>query len=138
MTDVSAAQSLLVRLGPAARAVSANAHAPFSGFHVGAALATAGGSDFAACNVESASYGLTQCAERNALGSAVAAGVKPGEITGLVVYLAGEQPLPPCGACRQVMVELMQADSVVVSFCDSGETLSWTLHELLPQAFLGR
>lgn len=138
MTDTGGTAAVVARLGPPARAVSVHAHAPFSGFHVGAALVTGDGSEFAACNVESASYGLTQCAERNALGSAIAAGVKPGEIRSLAVYLAGDHPLPPCGACRQVMVELMHADALVVSFCDSNETLSWTIQELLPQAFLGR
>lgn len=138
MTEASKSRQVLEQLGPAARAASRHAHAPFSGFHVGAALATENGTRFSACNVESASYGLTQCAERNALGSAVAAGMKPGEASSLVIYLAGDTPLPPCGACRQVMAELMQADAIVVSFCDTSATLSWTVQELLPQAFLGR
>lgn len=138
MTNADHARSVLERLGPAARQVSANAYAPFSGFHVGAALASDDGAEYAACNVESASYGLTQCAERNALGSAVAAGVKPGQVNSMAIYLPGDKPLPPCGACRQVMVELMHAGAVVISFCDSGETLSWTVEELLPQAFTGR
>jgi len=138
MSGPADSKAILEELGPAARAVSAHAHAPFSGFHVGAALATGQGAEFAGCNLESASYGLTQCAERNALGSAIAAGIKPGEVNRLVIYLAGGQPLPPCGACRQVMVELMHADAVVVSFCDSDEVLSWTVQELMPQPFLGR
>jgi cytidine deaminase len=131
-------RSLLKQLAAPARSVSANAHAPYSGFHVGAALLTHDGRVFAGCNLESASYGLTQCAERNALGTAIAAGVRPGEISALAIYLPGMTPLPPCGACRQVMVELMQADGPVLSFCDSAEVLSWTAAELMPQAFTGR
>ncbi len=129
---------LVATLRPAARAASANAHAPFSGFHVGAAVRTASGDVYAACNVESASYGLTQCAERNALGSAIAAGVTPGEVQALLVYLPGDEPLPPCGACRQVMRELLAPGARVVSCCDGDEVLDWSVEALLPDAFLGR
>ena len=138
MTDRMDEQGVSGTLGPAAKAVSAHAHAPYSGFHVGAALMTGSGALFQGCNVESASYGLTQCAERSALTAAIAAGVKPGDIKSMAIYLPGESPLPPCGACRQVMVELMSPDGIVISLCDNPETLSWTVSELLPQAFLGR
>ena len=125
-------------LRDAARIASNHAHAPYSGFHVGAALRTASGAVHAACNMESASYGLTQCAERNALAGAIAAGMKPGEADVMVVYLPGDEPLPPCGACRQVIAELMAPDTLVVSCCDSEATQAWTLAELLPGPFLGR
>lgn len=138
MTEAIDTQAVLAQLGARARAASANAHAPYSGFLVGAALAVDDGTVFTACNVESASYGLTQCAERNALGSAVAAGTRPGQVNRLVIYLPGDTPLPPCGACRQVMAEFMPPDAVVVSCCDSDATLSWTVRQLLPQPFLGR
>ncbi len=130
-------EAAVAALRPAARAASANAHAPYSGFHVGAALRTVEGTVFAGCNVESASYGLTQCAERNALGAAISAGVKPGETSMMVIYLPGSKPLPPCGACRQWMVELMQPAALVVSCCDGEATQAWQLADLLPGPFLG-
>ena len=129
--------ALVAALAPAARAASANAHAPYSGLRVGAALRTANGAVHAACNVESASFGLTQCAERNALGTAVAAGVRPGAADALLVYVPGDRPLPPCGACRQVMRELLATDAVVVACCDTEAVLAWSLEALLPDAFTG-
>lgn len=135
--DSEGVLAVLERLGPPARAVSARAHAPYSGFHVGAAMGTVSGEVYAACNVESASYGLTQCAERNALGTAIAAGRMPGEVNAAVIYLPGDAPLPPCGACRQVMIELMAPAALVVSICDSDRVLAWTIEDLLPDAFLG-
>ena len=135
--DTQAIASALARLRQAAKAASARAHAPYSGFHVGAAVSDADGRIYAACNVESASYGLTQCAERNALGSAIAAGVQPGTLEAIVIYLPGEKPIPPCGACRQVMRELMAPDAFAVTCCDGDAVQAWTLEELLPDAFLG-
>ena len=138
MTDSVAIAELVARLKPEAKRVSANAHAPYSGFLVGAVLETKTGQYFAACNVESASYGLTQCAERNALGSAMADGVQPGEVVAVLIYLPGNEPLPPCGACRQVMIELLAPGACVVSCCDSDRLASWAIEDLLPDAFLGR
>lgn len=138
MSDHSVTGELVDRLKPDAARASGHAHAPYSGFLVGAALETKDGRRFAACNVESASYGLTQCAERNALGSAVADGVRPGEVTGLVIYLPGNEPLPPCGACRQVMAELMAPGAPVVACCDGERLAAWTIDQLLPDAFRGR
>ncbi len=135
--DSQAIASALERLREAAKAASARAHAPYSGFHVGAAVADADGTVYAACNVESASYGLTQCAERNALGSAIAAGARPGTLEAIVIYLPGGEPIPPCGACRQVMRDLMAPDAVAVTCCDGDAVQAWTLEELLPDAFLG-
>ncbi len=135
--DSEAVEAALEQLRAPARAASARAHAPYSGFHVGAAVADGDGSIYAACNVESASYGLTQCAERNALGSAIAAGVRPGKLRAIVIYLPGDVPIPPCGACRQVMRELMAPDAFVVTCCDGDAVQAWTLEELLPNAFLG-
>lgn len=133
--EESGPPDLLAALVPAARTASARAHAPYSGFRVGAAALTATGTVHAGCNVESASYGLTQCAERNALGTAVAAGVLPGELTALLIYLPGPAPLPPCGACRQVMAELLAPGATVLSVCDGDARRSWTVEELLPDAF---
>lgn len=127
--------TVLAALGNAARQASAHAYSPHSGFLVGAAVLDDQGRVHIGCNVESDSYGLTQCAERNALGAAIAAGVGKGQMTALLVYLPGEQPLPPCGACRQVMMELLSAEAQVVSVCDSGQSLSWRCDELMPDAF---
>ena len=85
----------------AARAARERAWAPYSQFRVGAAVATRDGRVFQGCNVESQSYGLTNCAERTALFAAVAAGVKPGEFTQLAVIGDSADPVAPCGACRQ-------------------------------------
>lgn len=116
----------------AAEARSA-AHAPYSGFRVGAALEGVSGAIFKGCNVESASFGATICAERSAL----AAGVTAGE-TGfrrLVVVTGGTRPVAPCGICRQALMEF-GGDLEVVSVA-GGEEASWRLSELLPEAFRG-
>jgi cytidine deaminase len=87
----------------AAAAAMRNAHAPYSKFRVGAAVRTEDGRIFAGCNVENASYGLTICAERNAVFAAVAAGAK--RIAAVAITASGPQPPFPCGACRQVLAE---------------------------------
>ena len=102
------------RLRAAAGVAATRAHAPYSKFRVGAAVWTASGAIVPGCNIENASYGLTMCAERVALGAALAMGERP-----LAIALAcpdappgaGEAFLSPCGACRQVMVELLPADA---------------------------
>ena len=126
---------LRTRLEEAARRSCGGAHAPYSGFMLGAAVAAQDGSIHGGCNVENASYGLTSCAERNALSAARAAGSR--DFSALLIYAAGEKLFQPCGACRQVMAELMPPDAVVISCCDSGEQ-QWTVAELLPDAFFLR
>src|SRR5712671_7894670 len=105
----------------AARAAREQAYAPYSNFQVGAAALTRDGRIFAGCNVENASYGLCNCAERTALFSAIAAGCKRGEITHLAVVADTEKPVAPCGACRQVMFELGGAQLVVVQVNRRGD-----------------
>ena len=117
-----------------AREVATRAYAPYSGCRVGAALVAEDGRVFFGCNVENASYGLSICAERVAIGTAVAAGVR--RITALAVTACmGDPPEPrtftPCGACRQVMAEFMDAEAPVT--VDGAGT--FRLGELLPQAF---
>lgn len=116
----------------AARQVMEQAHSPYSGVCVGAAILDDQGRVFTGCNVENASYGLTICAERMAVGQAVAAGSK----TWVAVAIATNRArsLPPCGACRQVLMEFAPT-LPVVSTGTSGEPVEWTLDELLPHAF---
>jgi len=123
----------LERLIDEARTVSEKAHAPYSGFQVGAALLAEDGSVHVGCNVENASYGLTVCAERSAVTSAIAQGVKSFHAVAIVTN--GERPVGPCGACRQVLAEFA-SDLIVVSEA-GGLRKRWTLGELLPSPFEG-
>ena len=117
----------------AAWAARDNAHAPYSHFQVGAALRTAGGAIVAGCNVENAAYPSSMCAERTAICAAVAQGLKPGELTALVVVTEADTLTPPCGACRQVLAEFAQ-DLPVLLVNRRHRTLHG-LADLLPHAF---
>ena len=117
-----------------ARAASTRAYCPYSKFHVGAAILTDDGQIFAGCNVENASYGLTICAERNAIFSAVAALAVLPVITAVMVYTPTSIPTAPCGACRQVINEF-GPDAEVLCVCDGPESIRMTLSALLPEAF---
>jgi cytidine deaminase len=119
------------RLVQAATEAQANAYAPYSGFRVGAALQADDGRIFIGANVENASYGLTNCAERVALGSGVAAGARRFER--LVVVSDGSPPSAPCGACRQALAE-MGTDLQVEAVGPEGSR-RWRLAELLPDPF---
>ena len=110
-----------------------NAYVPFSKFKVGAALLTKSGDIFTGCNVENSSFGLTVCAERVAMFTAAAAGVRPGEITMLLVAADTEDVTSPCGACRQVMAEF--EIPVIVMANVRGDMRKVTLDELLPFSF---
>ena len=115
---------------------ASHSYSPYSKFRVGAAVMGDSGQAYSACNVENASFGLTQCAERAALTAAISAGESPGSMPYLVLYIPGQQAHPPCGACRQVMRELMSRDSVVYSFCDSDDMRSWSASDYLPDPFM--
>jgi cytidine deaminase len=116
----------------AARGASARAYCPYSRFRVGAAVLTGDGTVVAGCNVENASYGLTVCAERNALFQAVALGHT--RVRAVAIYTPTPTPSAPCGACRQVINEF-GPDAEVLSVCDGPDVLQTTLAELLPDAF---
>ena len=116
-----------------ARDVAAKAHAPYSKFQVGAALRTVAGRVFTGCNVENASYGLTICAERNAIFHAVAEEGPGMSIATLAVVCIGQE-FPPCGACRQVIAEFATPETTV-RFLQNGALVSMTVAELLPSAF---
>jgi len=122
----------LRRLVAAAQAASTHAYAPYSRFAVGAACVTADGRIFAGANVENASYGLTICAERNAVFQAVSAGQR--DITAIVVYTPTAAPTTPCGACRQVICEF-GADIAVYCCCDGPEVRTFAAGDLLPDRF---
>ena len=115
----------------AARRVRAHAYAPYSGFTVGAAVLDAGGSIFTGANVENASYGLSVCAERSAIASAISAGSR--RLVELVVFTDAKPPSAPCGACRQVMREF--GPDMVVTAVGPGGVRTWRMSELLPDAF---
>lgn len=117
----------------AARAAMKNAHAPYSNFKVGAALRTATGKIFAGCNVENASYGMTNCAERTAIFSAVAQLGGAMEIAEIVVVCEQDAPCAPCGACRQVIYEFGPSALVYFKSADGWKTLR--ISELLPEGF---
>jgi cytidine deaminase len=115
----------------AARAAQAQAYAPYSNYRVGAAIETLDGRVYVGCNVENASYGLTNCAERVAVGAAVTGGAR--RFRRLVVVTDSDPPASPCGACRQVLAEF-GPDLVVESIGPLG-TRRWVLGELLPASF---
>jgi cytidine deaminase len=113
----------------AARAARDHAYAPYSGFRVGAAV-LADGRIVPGCNVENASYGLTVCAERAAVFAAVGAGVR--RIDAVAVVTDADQPVAPCGACRQVLHEFGPGMAVILA---GREIRRFTLADLLPDAF---
>ena len=107
------------------------AYAPYSKFLVGAAVRAESGKIYTGCNIENASYGLTVCAERNALFAAVGAGER--KFTALCVVGDTEAPISPCGACRQVMAEFKVPRIILANL--KGDVKEYTLEELLPLGF---
>jgi len=122
----------LLQLEKSARAAIKSAYAPYSKYRVGAAVLGASGKIYSGCNVENASFGLCNCAERTAIFTAIAAGEQ--SVDAIVVYTPTRTPAAPCGACRQVIREF-GPDSLVISICDSAKRLTATLPALLPAAF---
>jgi cytidine deaminase len=116
----------------AARQARRRAHAPFSGFKVGAAIETADGAIVTGCNIENASYGLTMCAERVAIFKALSEGHRG--FRRIAVVTGAASPTPPCGACRQLLWEF-GGDLEVILANLRRETARYRLGELLPHAF---
>ena len=117
---------------PEALRVREHAYAPYSNFKVGAALVGESGKVYHGCNVENSSYGLCVCAERSAVARAVADGER--RFKGIVIATQSEPPSPPCGMCRQTLVEFA-ADLPVVLVNDKGARVETSLDELFPMSF---
>lgn len=112
--------------------VRENAYAPYSNFQVGAALMAEDGNIYVGTNFENASYGLTICAERNAIGTMVASGAR--KIKGIAV--SSENGVTPCGACRQVILEFADKYApVYIVSAQTGEVRETTINQLIPDAF---
>jgi cytidine deaminase len=124
-----------VALVRAARAARKRAYAPYSNFRVGAAV-LAGGELYRGCNVENASYGLTVCAERNAVGAAALGGAR--RLDAVAIASGTRPPTPPCGACLQVLAELGGPATRVLLAGPRGAPVRTTLGDLLPHAFSKR
>lgn len=120
------------RLVEAARVASRSAYIPYSRFPVGAALFLESGEIISGCNVENASYGLTICAERNAVFQMAARGHRT--FVAMAVYTPTQEPATSCGACRQVLNEFAP-EALVISVCDGPGVIEMTVAELIPHAF---
>ncbi|AEP10877.1 MULTISPECIES: cytidine deaminase [Chloracidobacterium] len=116
----------------AAREARRQAHAPYSGFSVGAVVQARSGKLYTGCNIENASFGLTVCAERVALFKALSEGER--QFQAVVIATDATTPTPPCGACRQVLWEFC-GDIRIISAGPQGKTAEWSLAALLPAAF---
>jgi cytidine deaminase len=124
----------LIQLASEARE---RAYAPYSGFRVGAALLARSGQVYTGCNIENIAYSPTLCAERVAVGAAVAAGERPGGFEAIAIVSDDPAPATPCGVCRQVMQEIAPGARVIMASApEKGNgRLEMTVEELLPSAF---
>lgn len=116
-----------------AKEVSSNAYVPYSKFKVGACLITEDDSEYCGCNFENVSFGLTICAERNAIGTAIANGHT--KIKAIAIYSPNEDNCLPCGACRQVLAEFIAGEDIDVITEVKGEPKIYKLSYLMPESF---
>lgn len=112
-----------------------NAYAPYSNYHVGACVKTKDGKYHIGANIENASYGLTNCAERSTLFHVYSLGYRQDDIESMALVTGGNTLGTPCGACRQVMVELLKRDIPVVIANKNNQAMVTTIEELLPYSF---
>lgn len=118
-----------------AQEVIKNAYVPYSNFRVAAVLKLKNGETLTGINVENAAYGLSNCAERTAIFSAYAKGIRKEDIESIMVYTDKDYFVSPCGACRQVLSELMESDSDVIMANSKGEMKTVKNKDLLPLGF---
>lgn len=116
-----------------AKRIMALAYAPYSKFMVGAAIRTTGGQIFSGCNIENASYGLTLCAESNAISHMICAGEH--DIQEVVIISSGDEPCAPCGACRQKIREFATSDTMIHMCNADGIAKSLNMEAVLPDSF---
>lgn len=116
-----------------AQKASQNAYVPYSHFPIGAAVKTKSGDIYLGCNIENASFGLTNCGERTAIFKAISEGHR--DFEEIAVYSETEDPISPCGACRQVMAEFFEPAARVTLVAKDGKTVVMTVDELLPYSF---
>lgn len=131
--DLPVEEDIRALLSQAKQAAS-YAYAPYSYFKVGAALQAKDGKIFTACNVENASYGLSSCAERNALFKAISEGEK--DFTAIAIVGTGTEPVVPCGACRQVLAEFSPEIKVIMGSLESESSCMMSMADLLPHSFV--
>ena len=118
-----------------AKEASLNTYSPYSSFPVGAALLTKDNKIYKGANIENASFGLTNCAERTCLFSAYTDGVRKQDIIALAIYTPTQKLTAPCGACRQVMVELLEENCKIILANEIGKVEEYSVKDLMPLAF---
>ncbi len=118
-----------------AKIARSRSYSPYSNFKVGAVVIMDNDEVVYGCNVENASYGLCNCAERNAIFSAISLGLDPKMIKEMVIIAGSERPVSPCGACRQVMAEFLNSNTKITLFNLNKDYIEITLGELLPYSF---
>ena len=123
------------RLLKTARKVAHYAYCPYSGLAVGCAVMTKRIRYYAGCNVENASFGLSICAERNAIAAAATDGMFAGDLEVVCIYTEGEKHITPCGACLQVIAEFASDDCLILCAAKGQRTIKYKLKDLLPEAF---
>ncbi len=118
-----------------AKVARSRSYSPYSNFKVGAVAIMDNDEVVYGCNVENASYGLCNCAERNAIFSVICLGLSPKNIKEMVVLAGSERPVSPCGACRQVMAEFLSPSTKITLFNLNKDMIEITVEELLPYSF---
>jgi cytidine deaminase len=126
-------EELKEKLFKEAKKAQKNAYVPYSEFPLGAAVLTEDGSIYSGANIENSAYGLTNCAERSAIFSAVSSGNR--KIEALLLVSSTENPVTPCGSCRQVINEFADGEIEIIMMTEDGKELSMSNQELLPGAF---
>jgi len=126
-------QEIKEKMFEKAKKAQKNAYVPYSEFPLGAAVLTEDGSIYTGVNIENASFSLTNCAERSAIFTAVSKGKR--KIKALLLVSSTKNPVPPCGACRQVIQEFADGEIEIIMMTEEGKELTMTSTELLPGAF---